>query len=121
MQGYSVHDENIIRRQAIAEQFVELVDSELIEIIQRSKNKYGDGASKYWLLYPLDFIRGGAAVDVLRERYGQDYVYGLMGLRKPRTVREHLNKWVFGIYPRDELSRNSQGVYRGSSMTAKIK
>jgi hypothetical protein len=43
-----------------------------------------------------DFFLYSGAVDVLRERNGQDYVDKLLNLRRARTFREKLSSLLFG-------------------------
>ena len=45
----------------------------------------------------IKYIAG--AVEVLRQRHGEDYILDIFGYRKPKNIRENINHLFSGKYP----------------------
>lgn len=47
---------------------------------------------------PYNYARGVVALNILKERLGDDYVLKLQGLSKPETFKEKLKYFLFNVY-----------------------
>jgi len=80
------------KRNTYRNRLVELTDGELIKIYRTAEEKFGDKKFNAYLLgcQPEEFYKGAAAVDVLRERHGDEFVEELTGVPQPKTLVEKI-------------------------------
>ena len=105
---------NAERRNQAASELKYSPDDELVEMIETCSIKYSKERFQADAL-PSDFLRGAAAGDILRERYGQDYLLRLLGVREPETVREKFTYFFTGKRP-DIEKKKTLNPYRGSAL-----
>lgn len=73
-------------------------DSNLATLCCNLDKNYPPGKFDEWgMLWRSDeWYKGMAAICILRKRHGLDYVLNLAGLRRPKTIREHLRYYITG-------------------------
>lgn len=75
----------ISKRNRCRSKLVDLSDGGLVNIFEDAKQRFGDIkiTSQNIASLPKEVYEGGAAIDVLRERYGPYYVEKLTGTEQP--------------------------------------
>jgi hypothetical protein len=76
------------KRNSYRDRLAELADEELIKIYRTAEERFGDKRFNAYLLgcQPEEFYKGAAAVDVLRDRHGDEFVEELTGVPQPKTL-----------------------------------
>jgi len=76
------------KRNSYRDRLAELADEELIRIYRTAEERFGDKRFNAYLLgcQPEEFYKGAAAVDVLRDRHGDEFVEELTGVPQPKTL-----------------------------------
>ena len=86
-------------RKSMRDCLKDIPTNELEQLVRSLDTKYDGKKMDFGLLAfqpNHDFFLLSGAVDVLRERNGQDYVDKLLNLRRARTFREKLSSLFFG-------------------------
>jgi len=86
------------KRSSYRDKLAEASDEELIRIYRTAEEKFSNKRLKWHLLncYPEEFYQGAAAVDVLRERYGNQFIERLTGVHQPKTLIQKIFHYIFG-------------------------
>ena len=67
--------------------FADLSDSELLEMYNRLALKHRENKPpKSYSFIPDEWHQARAAIDLLRERNGEEYVENLTGVKQPKTL-----------------------------------
>ncbi len=70
------------------------------DYIEKTKDKKFDSLSLVFEPLDSDNFMAFGAFDVIKERKGEDYALWIIGLRKPRNLKEYIYKLIVGKYPK---------------------
>lgn len=94
----------IAKRKFAKEELRDIPTEELEDLvknyIEKTRDKKFDSLSLVFEPFYSDNFMAFGAFDVIIEKKGEDYALRLISLRKPRSLKEYINKLIFSEYPK---------------------
>lgn len=84
-----------IKRNRYKAKLSNLSDEKLINIYESIEKKYKERKIYLGLGAPKEWCKAGAAIDILRERHGENIVEKLTGIKQPKTLVGKILKFLF--------------------------
>ena len=96
----------VIGKQRVMEYQLKGIPLNELEEFVKGYNSSEDGKKKRTILDLVslptdsDFFRAMAAGEIISDRHGHDYLLNVLGLRKPRTIKENVRYFFTRQYPK---------------------